>query len=108
VLRRSLTIAVLGGLVTGGLAALPAQARTTTAATAAHTDQHQVARSGPIGLQPMSRQVAAHQAVALALARQRSLAGTQWWQNASAAAAATVITVGAGAVVNGIDAALKR
>jgi protocatechuate 3,4-dioxygenase beta subunit len=33
---------------------------------------------------------------------------TQWWQNAGSAAAATVITVGAGAALTGIDAALKR
>ena len=33
---------------------------------------------------------------------------TQWWKNADSAAAATVITVGAGAVVTGIDAALKQ
>ncbi len=33
---------------------------------------------------------------------------TQWWKNAGSAAAATVITVGAGALVTGIDAALKH
>jgi Carboxypeptidase regulatory-like domain len=33
---------------------------------------------------------------------------TQWWKNAGSAAAATVITVGAGTAVTGIDAALKR
>jgi hypothetical protein len=33
---------------------------------------------------------------------------TQWWKKARSAATATVITVGAGAVVTGIDAALKR
>src|SRR6266568_733242 len=33
---------------------------------------------------------------------------TQWWQDAGAAAGATVITVGAGAVTTGIDAALTR
>lgn len=32
----------------------------------------------------------------------------QWWKNADSAAAATVITVGAGTAVTGIDAALKR
>jgi len=33
---------------------------------------------------------------------------TQWWKNAGSAAAATVITVGAGALVTGIDAALEH
>jgi hypothetical protein len=33
---------------------------------------------------------------------------TQWWKNASSAASATVITVGAGATVTGIDAALTH
>jgi protocatechuate 3,4-dioxygenase beta subunit len=33
---------------------------------------------------------------------------TQWWKNADSAAAATVITVGAGALVTGIDAELKH
>ena len=33
---------------------------------------------------------------------------TQWWQNAGSAATATVITVGAGAAVTGIDAALTH
>jgi hypothetical protein len=33
---------------------------------------------------------------------------TQWWKNAGSAAAATVIKVGAGVLVTGIDAALKR
>jgi Carboxypeptidase regulatory-like domain len=33
---------------------------------------------------------------------------TQWWKNAGTRAAATVITVGAGALVTGIDAALKQ
>jgi len=33
---------------------------------------------------------------------------TQWWQHAGSAAAATVITVGPGARVTGIDAALRR
>jgi hypothetical protein len=31
---------------------------------------------------------------------------TQWWQNVASRATATVITVGAGAAVTGIDAAL--
>jgi len=33
---------------------------------------------------------------------------TQWWKNVDSAAAATVIKVGAGALVTGIDAALKH
>jgi len=33
---------------------------------------------------------------------------TQWWKNASSRATATVVTVGAGAAVNGIDAALTH
>lgn len=33
---------------------------------------------------------------------------TQWWDNAGSAASATVVTVGAGATVTGIDAALKH
>jgi len=33
---------------------------------------------------------------------------TQWWKNAGSAAAATVIKVGAGALVTGIDAALEH
>jgi Carboxypeptidase regulatory-like domain len=33
---------------------------------------------------------------------------TQWWKNAGSAAAAKVITVGAGAIVTGIDAKLRR
>lgn len=33
---------------------------------------------------------------------------TQWWKHAGSAATATVITVGAGAVVTGIDGALKH
>jgi hypothetical protein len=66
-LRTSMAIATLGGMLAGGLAALPAQARTTTAATTARPDQHQVARSGPAGLRPMPRQLAAHQAVAMTL-----------------------------------------
>jgi hypothetical protein len=33
---------------------------------------------------------------------------TQWWKNAGTSAAATVITVGAGALVTGIDAALRQ
>src|SRR5258708_35738495 len=90
VLRRSSTIVMLGGLLAGGLAALPAQARTTTAATAAHTGQQQIARSGPVGVQPMPRQVAVHQAVALALARQRWLHGHLNAQTAAAAAATGV------------------
>jgi hypothetical protein len=33
---------------------------------------------------------------------------TQWWQNAASRATATVITVGTGDAVNGIDAVLTR
>ncbi|MGN6794589.1 MAG: hypothetical protein ACTHJW_19565, partial [Streptosporangiaceae bacterium] len=33
---------------------------------------------------------------------------TQWWQNASSRATATVVTVGAGVTVTGIDAALTH
>jgi hypothetical protein len=33
---------------------------------------------------------------------------TQWWRNAGSAAAAKLITVGAGATVSGIDARLRR
>src|SRR5262249_5955690 len=93
----SMAIATLGGLLAGGLAALPAQARTTTAATAARPEQHQVARSGPTGLRPMPRQLAAHQAVALALARQRALSGHLSAQAAAAAIATGIRAANSGA-----------
>jgi Carboxypeptidase regulatory-like domain len=94
VLCRSLTIAMLGGLVASGVAALPAQAGTTTAA---HTDQHQVAPSRPFGLRPAPRQLAAHQAVALALARERALSGHLNAQTAAAAIATGIRAADSGA-----------
>ncbi len=97
VLRRSLTIASLGGLFAGAVAALPAQARTTTAATAAHAGQHRVAQSGQIGLRPMPRQIAAHQALVLALARQRWLHGHLDARTAAAAIATGLRAARAGA-----------
>jgi Carboxypeptidase regulatory-like domain len=97
VLRRSLIIAMLAGLFAGGLTALPAQARTISVATSARAGQHQVARSGPAGLLPISRQIAAHQTVALALARQRSLYGHLNAQSAAAAIATGLRTARSGA-----------
>lgn len=96
-LRRSLRIAVLGGLFAGALATLPAQARTLTAAPAANAGEHPVAGRVPIWLRPMPRQIAADQAVVLALARQRWLHGRLDARTAAAAVDAGLRAASVGA-----------
>lgn len=97
-LRKSIVIAVLGGLVSGSFAALPAHARTMTDATGSRAGQREVARSGPAGLVAVPQQVAAHQAVALALARQSRMRGRLNSQTAAAAIAAGMASAKSGAI----------
>ncbi len=96
-LRTSVAIATLGGVLASGLAALPAQAQT-TARTAARSGHQPALPLSAGSLLPVPRPLAARQAVALALARENWLRSHGRGQIGTAAiAAATTGTAGAGA-----------
>lgn len=100
-LRISVAIATLGGMLASGLAALPAQVQP-TARTAAHSGHRAGLQSGPVSMRPIPGPLAARQAVALAVARERWLHSHDGGQTGAAAIAAA----GLGAV--DLEAGIRR